>query len=424
MNKILLLAIIGITSLANVKAKTINFKVTNNSGQKILQLEYWLGSQTESLSPNLIYKTKGSLDTLKSKDLILDFHKRKRNTLLIKAYLIGGGYISQSYTIDKGEENPSLEIINIMRKVPTNEFERIKNKFTELRLDSSYVKASVVNGINSLIGSLVIYDSQGAELQKIDPKVLKSKISQTNLPNLKQKITGTFSSETTAKAGVNLPIVTLSSAFSTGDVANFTWEIENVGEYNWSSESGSSLAEMFLDLPQETKDVLVDLYESNKEINMRFIDKAFVIGRLEITTKKSKKINSEIELNASNFVTGNGNYKFVDDLTNSFVVNDIITQIKGYDVTHFLKTLYSKEKAKKPKETLAQDDIRVLLRYYEDLSELNPNEFQKTSNVNQIRRAILNLSEEEQKKLLLAEKQLIPENIDIQKLENQNLAPQ
>ena len=423
MKKLILFAFLTLFVQSALMAKNIKFKVTNKTEQKILKLEYWLGSQTQSLSPNLIYNSKGSLDKDTHQNLTLDFHKRKRNTLLIKAYLIGGGYISQSYTIDKGEENPSLDLINIMQKVPTDEFTKVKSKFTELKLDSGYLKNSVQNGINSLIGSLIVYDANGLEIQKIDPKVLKTKISQTSLPNLKQTIIGTFSSQTSASAGVNLPVVTLSSAFSTGDVANFTWEIENVGQYNWSSENGLSLAQMFLALPQETKDVLVQLYKDNPKVTMKFIDKAFVIGRLEITTKKSRRISSDIELNASSFVTGKGNYMFIDDLTNTFSVSDVITEVEGYNATHYLKSLYLQEEAKK-NNSLAIEEKQLLTENYESLVTLYPKFFKETNDINAMKKAIKLLSTDKNSELLFIDTALVKENIKLENIGNLEIIQQ
>ncbi|WP_438423242.1 hypothetical protein [Aquimarina macrocephali] len=410
--KNLTITIILLLFIQSSWAKDINFKVVNKTEQKILKLEYWFGSQSESMNPGLIYKSKGSIDKLGVKNLILDFHKRRRNTLLIKAYLNGGGYLKDSYTVDKGEITPTLDLINIMQKVPADEFTKVKSKFTELKLDSKNLKISTQTGINSLIGSVIVYDEDGNEIHKIDPKILKTKISQTSLPNLKQTITGIFSSETTASASVNLPIVTLSSAFSTGDVANFTWEIENVGQYNWSSENGLSLAQMFLALPQDTKDVLVQLYKDRPKITMRFIDKAFVIGRLKITTKKSRKVNSKIELNASNFVTGKGNYDFIDDLTRDFTVSGVITEVKGYEATHLLRSLYLKEEARVSR-VLAKEEKQRLKNEYNSLLELYPQYLKQTNNINTMKIAIRNLSSDKNNELRFVKKALKEENINL-----------
>jgi hypothetical protein len=344
MKKIITTLILSILFVTNAFSKSINFSLTNKTEQMITKLEYWLGSSNESNAAGLSYNSKGSLKIDGVIKIPLDFHKRKRNTFLIKAYLKGGGYVTQKYTISKGEKEPSLELYNISEKIPTDEFKKVISKFTELKLDKGYVKISKENGLNSLVGSVIIYDKNGKVISKIDPKILKTKVSSTSLPDLKQKISGTFSSKTAASGDVNLPFVSISSAFENGDVAKFVWEIEDVGQYNWSSENGQDLAELFLGLPDARKKSLVQLYEDNPNLEMKFIDKAFVIGRLEVITHKSKKIASNLELNGANYVTGKGNYLFIDEMKDEFTLKDVITEIDGYNATNILKTLYVQEK--------------------------------------------------------------------------------
>ncbi|NEN25746.1 hypothetical protein G3O08_19840 [Cryomorpha ignava] len=423
MKKIILLTAIAFITQSNIYAKDISFTFTNKTEQMITTLEYWLGSATESNSPNLSYSSKGSLAIDGSIEIPMNFHKTKRNTVMVRAYLKGGGYISQKYTINKGQKTPSLALLNITEKVSTDEFNKVKSKFTELKLDKGYLKTSKENGIDALIGSIIIYDVSDKVIYKIDPKILKTKVSSTSLPDLKQTIEGIFSSETAISGSVNLPFVNISSSFSTGDVAKFIWEIEDVGQYTWSSENGKSLAELFLALPQETKDDLVQLYTDNPKAQMKFIDEAFMIGRLEVTTKKSRKISSTTELNAANYVTGKGNYLFIDDLTDTFVVRDVITEVDGYNATNMLKTLYLKEKAKLQNSMVAQDEDRIK-EEYKFLLKLYPQYLEKTDNVEIMKKAIRDLSKDKEAQLLFINKTLDKEKIKLNDIELENIEKQ
>lgn len=415
MKKIILITALALFSQTFTFAKNIDFTLVNKTEQMITQLEYWLGSATESNSPSLVYNSKGSLSKDGSINVPLRFHKRKRNTVLVKAYLKGGGFIRQKYTITRGETSPTLTLLNISEKVPTDEFKKIKEKLTELKLDKDNLKGGKEVGINALIGSIIIYDSHDKVIHKIDPKVLKTKVSSTPLPDLKQRIEGLFSSETAISGNIKLPFIDISSAFSSGDVVKFIWEIEDVGQYTWSSENGKSLAQLFLALPQETKDVLVQLYNDNPNAKMKFIDQAFMIGRLEISTKKSKKINSNIELNASSFVTGKGNYSFIDELSDEFVVKDIITEIDGYNATILLKTLYLSEQSKIKSSLLSLDNNRIK-EDYKSLFALYPDYLKETDDIEKMKKAIRTLSANENAQLYLFSKSLDKENIKLSEI--------
>ncbi|WP_115460571.1 hypothetical protein [Winogradskyella aurantiaca] len=383
-----------------LSAKQIDFTIKNRTEQIITTLEYWLGSATESLSPGLNFSSKGSLNIDGSKTIPINFHKKKRNTIIVRAYLKGGGFVRQKYTVSKGELTPSIDLMNIAERVPTDEFEKVKRKFTELKLDNGYVKSSELNGLNSVIGSIVIYNQEGKIISKIDPNVLGTKLSGTSLPDLKQTISGLFSSETAFDADVNLPFVSVSSAFGSGDVAKFVYEIEDVGQFTWSSENGTDLAELFFALPDQRKEALVQLYSDHPNAKMEFIDKAFVIGRLEIITQKTRKLDVSAEVNGSTFVTVNGNYNFIDDLKDEFVLNDVITEATGYDATNLLKTLYVQEMTKRA-NLQRQDEINQLREQYASLREQYPELLEETNNVNKMKKAIMDLSDNEEDKLII-----------------------
>lgn len=396
----------------NINAKSISFSVTNKTEQMITKLEYWIGSSNESNSAGLNYSSKGSLAKDGKIDIPLDFHKKKRNTVLFRAYLKGGGYVSQRYTISKGEMNPKLDLFNIAEKIPTDEYKKVITKFTELKLDQGYVKVSEENGLNSLIGSIVIYDKNGKVISKIDPKVLNTRLSSTSLPDLKQKISGTFSSETSASGDVSLPFVSVSSAFESGDVAKFVWEIEDVGQFNWSSEQGKDLAELFFSLPDSRKLALVQLYKDNPDAKMEFIDQAFVIGRLEVITHKSKRISTDLELNGANYVTAKGNYLFIDDLKDEFVLKNVITEVKGYNATNLLKTLYAQELAKTTASNTSSENEK-LKEEYKFLLGLYPEILVETDNISVMKKALKDLSENKDNQLLYIKETLNSEIINL-----------
>jgi hypothetical protein len=398
-------------STLTVSAKTITVKINNKTEQLITQLDYWLGSSTESNGAGIAFSSKGTLQIGSDVTFPVDFHKTKRNTLLVRGYLTGGGYVSQRYTISEGE-NPVITIYNIAVKPKTDELKRVMEKFTELKLsDGNYVKTSKENGIDAYIGAIYIYNGEDI-IYKIAPGVLKTKIRQTSQPSLNQKITGIFSSETSVDGKLNLPFVSASSAFSSGDIAKFSWEIEDVGEYNWSSEDGKDLAELFTKLPQETKNALIKIYENYPNARMKFLDKAFVIGRLEVTTFKSKKIATNIELNGANYVTANGNYLFVDDLKDEFILKDVITEVSGYDATILLKSLYLDYKTQNNIAMKGEEHERIK-QEYNFLRNLYPEYLQETSDVNIMKKALADLANDPKAKISFIKSSLKNEQIKI-----------
>lgn len=412
------LTILGLICTSHLYAANIPVKITNKTDQLITQLDYWFGSSTEANSSNLNFSSKGTLQVEGSLSIPVNFHKTKRTTLLIKGYLIGGGYVSQKYTISEGETNPQISLFNIAVKVRTQEFKDVMDKFSVLKITSGENQASKENALNALIGAVFIYSESAKSnlIYKIAPSVLKTKVNKINQPTLNRKISGTFSSETSVNGNLTLPFVTVSSAFESGDVAKFIWEIEDVGEYNWASEDGKDLAELFTKLPAETKKTLIDLYEKYPEAKMKFIDKAFVIGRLEVTTLKSRKITSSTELNGSSFVTASGNYGFVDELKDDFVLKDVITQIEGYDATILLSSLYLDHKTQNLAALTAAENERVKSEY-NYLRGLYPDILQETQDVNIMKKTMVDLSRNTKLQLSFVKQSLKGEQIAVKTVE-------
>lgn len=415
-NNIFFTVLLALLIPNSIFGKIIPFTIENKTNQMIVKLDYWLGDANQANAAGLNFSSKGAIDKNGKKVIPLDFHKKKRNTLLVKAFLKGGGYVSQKYTINKGEEAPNLSLFNVAEPIPTDEMKKVMERFSKLNLDDGNLKLNLENGINSLIGSIIVYDEGGKIISRIGPKTLKTKVSSIPIPELKQKISGLFSSNTAISGNVSLPIVSTSTSFETGDVAKFVWEIEDVGQYKWSTENNKSLAQLFLAIPQENKDELVLIYEQNPNVTMKFIDEAFVIGRLEVTTYKSKKISSNIELNGANYVTAKGNYMFIDDFKDEMFLKDVVTEVKGYDATNLLKTLYAQEKAKK-EATLSNADNSKIITEYNFLRTLYPDFLIETDDVHVMKKALKDLDKNQEEQILFINKTLEKEKINLNEIQ-------
>lgn len=344
-------------------AKVITVVVHNKTGQLLTSLDYWFGSPTEANASGLNYSSKGTMGEGASLTIPIDFHKKKRNTLLIRGYLSGGGYISQKYTISEGETAPKVAIYNLAVPVNTQDFTDVMNTFSSLKLKNNQYQVSEQNALDALIGSMILYVDENTIKFKILPGDLKTRARKIDVPSLNRTISGVFSSATAINGGLSLPFVSASTTFSSSDVAKFSWEIEDVGEYNWTSLDNKDLATLFNSLSDNSKKVLFDLYEANPNLKMKFIDKAFVIGRLEVKSSKTKKISNDYELNGANYVTAKGNYAFLDNYEDSFILKNVITQIDGYDVTALLSSLYLTHKSEKAAALTAAENDRVKNEY-------------------------------------------------------------
>lgn len=415
MKYLLLTTMTVLTLLPDLQAKTIQVKVSNKTTQLITQLDYWLGSNTESNGANLNYSSKGTLQKDVDIAIPVDYNSKKRNTLLIRGYLTGGGYVSQKYTISDGETIPIvITLYNLAVPVKTQEFNDVMDKFSVLKITNGENLPSTENALDALVGALFIYSDSNNIVYKLTPGVLKTRVKKIDIPTLSRKISGVFSSETAINGKLTLPFVSASTSFESGDVAKFTWEIEDVGEYNWFSEDGIDLAVLFTKLGPETKKVLIDLYEKYPKAKMKFIDKVFVIGRLEVTTSKSKKIATNIELNGANYVTASGNYMFIDGLYNTFVLKNVITQIDGYDATIFLTSLYLDYKNQNAAALTSADNERIKSEY-QYLRRLYPDLLKETTDLNIMKKALTDLAKDT--KLSFIEKSS-GEQISIQTIEN------
>jgi hypothetical protein len=413
-SKILTLISALILATFTTKASPVKVKITNQTKQAIVNLEYWIGSNTESQnSTNLPFMSKGLLQADKTISLTVDFKSDKRNTLVIRGNLSGGGYVQQKYTISDKHEEPEITLQNVAQPINTEAYKIVMDQFSELKIsDSRNVAVDMEVALNALIGSITVYrdSTYKEEIYKLAPRVLGTRVSKVSQPAMNKTIKGTFSSESSVKANVVLPFVSVGSAFEFGDVAKFSWEVEDVGTYIWSSDNGQDLAQLFSKLPEETKKILVNIYMENPKARMKFFDKAFAIGRINMITDRTKKILTNVELNAANYVTGNGNYLFVDDLQQKSQIKQVVSQIEGYDVTIFLSSLYLDYKTQNLAANTTKENERIKSEY-NFLRTLNP-ELQETQDISIMKKALEDLFRDPKKKISFIKEGIKTETID------------
>ncbi|MCB0541441.1 MAG: hypothetical protein KDE33_28295, partial [Bacteroidetes bacterium] len=335
--------------------------INNSTDQRIVQLEYWLGAENQVLSPSNVFKAKGMVEK-DNKNFVINesFHKKKRNALKIRAHLAGGGYVQTQYNISKGEKNASITLFNIAQAVPTDNFKTVIDKFKELSFDKEYLKLTNQNALLSTLGSLILVDSEEKNiLYKITPKELKAQLTDLCQHSNSDYAMGVFSSATSIQGELKLPFVNLNAAFVNGDVSKFTWTIENVGECVWAPENDKDLATLFSELSEKTKDVLLQEYKDHPGSKLKFINKAFLIGRIEVETENSRKIQNNTEISASTFATAKGNYTFENSFSTKNLVGNVVTKVEGYYVTGLLANLYLLRIAKATEQATADENGRI-----------------------------------------------------------------
>ncbi len=352
--------------------------VDNSTGQAILRLDYWIGSETEAQNPNIIYKSKGAIDKdVHNFNIVESFHKTKRNTVLVKASLTGGGYLTSQYNISKDEKTAPIKLINPATKVPEDNFKTVIEKFKEFNFDKQYLKMTDQNALLSTLGAIWVLDSEEKKtLYIITPKELKTQMSKLCQHDNQDVATGTFSSATSIEGGLSLPFVSANTAFTNSDVVKFQWLIENAGECVWAPEGDKDLATLFSELSDKTKEALVQVYKDNPGAKLKFINKAYVIGRIELETIKSKSINSNTQVTGSSFVSIKGNYTFEDATASKNLIKNVITKVDGYYQTSLLSNLYllnhaaSKLQATEAEKGRIRNEFVYLLNLYP--TQLNP----------------------------------------------------
>lgn len=360
--------------------------IDNNTGQRIASLKYWIGPESQSENPNIQFRERPALDSGQQDYTIpVSFHRKKRNCIIVRAYLAGGGYTKAKYSIEEGETRAEIPLFNPANRVPGDNFKSVIDKFREFNFDREYLKITSTNGLKSTLGGLIVVDeSEKTILYTITPKELKSELPNICTHANRDFATGTFSSSTAVSGNLSLPFVSVNTAFSSGDVAKFKWTIENVGECRWAPIGDKDLATLFSELSQRTKSTLIQIYKDNPNAKMKFINNAFVIGRIEIETIKSKSVDYNSELTGSSFVTAKGNYGFVEDYRTENVVNDIITRVDGHYVTSLLANLYlldlaeSKMKLTDEQNDRLKSEFNYLLKLYaDDLTPTDDTEIMK-----------------------------------------------
>jgi len=391
--------------------------IRNETGQRIDKLQYWLGSENQSQNPNKQFKSRSAIPKGRRHKIPVKFHRKKRNSIIVKAYLAGGGYVSAEYSVERGEKKALIPLYSPAKKVPQDDFEKIIKKFKEFNFDEKYLKLTTTNGLKSTLGGIIVVDkSEKKVLYKITPKELKSEMSGICRHTNRDYTYGIFSSKTAINGNLSLPFVRTSLAFTQGDVAKFKWTIENVGECRWIPPKNKDLATLFSELSLTTKDALIQIYKSNKGAKMKFINRAFIIGRIEIETFKSKSINRNTELTGSSFITGKGNFELIDEYKSETTINDVITKVDGYYVNSLLVNLYLLHLADK-KNKLTQKENTRLKNEFKYLSSLYPGEFSPTNDLELMKKQILELRKKNGGKISYLKKKEGDTKIKLDKIE-------
>lgn len=387
-------SIFGFLLLLTITALGQNvITIDNSTDQRITKLDYWIGPENQVQNPGLLYKSKGAIEKDNHEFKIDErFHKTKRNAILIRATLGGGGYITSQYNISRQETSVKISLFNPGEEVPKDNYQSVISKFREFNFDRDYLKLNHQNALLTILGALYLYDSTGTKiLYIVTPKELKSNLSEICVQNNLDFAQGTFSSETAVSGNLNLPFVSVNSAFSNGDVAKFLWSIENVGECVWSPANNNDLATLFSDLSQKTKDALLRTYIENPGSKLRFINKVFLIGRIEIETEKAKQISFNTELTGSSFVTAKGNYSFIDAFKTKNIINTVVTKFDGYFVTGLLSNEYLLVQAQANNNLTEKENQRVQ-EEFNYLLNLYPNLLTSTTDIELMKKQIVELN--------------------------------
>jgi|GEM_PF-1634706 len=370
-----------------------NIIIDNHTYQRIYPLQYWIGPETQSENPNIQYRERPGLDSGQlGYKVPLNYHKKKRNTIRVKAYLSGGGYITAKYNIENGEPEARIPLYNPSSFTSEDDFKTVIEKFKEFNFDKGYLKITSLNGLQSTLGGIIIVDeSEKIVLYNITPKELKSELPNICKHSNIDYAMGTFSSKTSASGNISLPFVSVNSAFSSGDLASFKWTIENAGECLWSPPGEKDLATLFSELSPKTKNALIQVYKENPKSRMKFINKVFTIGRIEVETTKSKSIERNAEILGSSFVTAKGNFNLIDDFITENIINDIITKVDGHYITGLLANLYLLNLAETEIKLSEQENTR-LINEFKYLLNLYPDELNSTDDPELMKKQIIDLN--------------------------------
>lgn len=382
MGRIICWGLFIVQAVAVLAQNTIT--VDNATGQVVIALEYWLGRDKEAYNPGLVFKSKGPIERDNHAFVIGEsFHKKKRNTILLKATLAGGGFVRILYNIGAGETAVKIKLLHPGLSVPAEDFQNVLAKFRQFRFDRDFLKISSANALQSLLGALYLMDEKEEKiLYIVTPTELKSALKTPCAVATMDKAEGVFSSSTAISGGLSLPFVDIGSSFDSGDVCKFTWKVENAGECVWAPPEDADLATLFSRLSEETKRVLLQSYIARPQVRLKFINRIFVIGRIELETVKSRKVSNTTELNAGCFVTAQGNYSLLDDYRTSSKIEGVVTKADGYFVNGLLRNLYLLSMARK--RVLTRAEKERLRREYGELNARDPHTFSWLDRVDEI----------------------------------------
>jgi hypothetical protein len=320
MRYLLFLFAFGLQSTNINAAEKVNFKIKNATNDSIfVGIEYTVpfnDSKREHWSGYIA----------KHAEILTASIKMEKNTI-IKAYCLlkeGGRMDIRKLTVTGKLENEPLTVTqNDLKTTGTlttllSSTDKLLQFDTSLFLEKSDYSPKNINALyNRYLGGLVVYRDTMIEAKKV--RIIEDYVDPIELTTImKTPTNGTiqddrkyyFKTNNGFNLGANVPGIAKGNfSLNSESLYELSMVYQGCGVVDWVKGDEESISDKFKNsLSANTHYRLAKIKEKHPDIVIRQIDKAYILSGIYYELNEYSKAGAEVDISASSFITGSGNY--------------------------------------------------------------------------------------------------------------------
>lgn len=230
---------------------------------------------------------------------------------------------------------------------------------------------------NTYFGGLSLR-KDSIEIDRIEPTVVKSKVSPIQYGSINKTIEVFFSGDFITQNNGEVPgIASASINASNNELYKLKYNLNDIGTVVWSTANGKSITKLFSEMDKIDREALIKRYLNDSTLTLHQYDHMYLFETLTLQVEKYKRTSTTIDANVPIFFTNNTAFKKEDSETFLTTANNTVLNVwSEKDVTNLMVQAakeYLEEKEKLIKLARNNNDAQKIAEsIFEKQNEITP----------------------------------------------------
>ena len=190
---------------------------------------------------------------------------------------------------------------------------------------------------NTFFGGLSLR-KDSVEIDRIEPTVIKSKVSPIQYGSINKTIEVFFSGDFITQNNGEVPgIASASINASNNELYKLKYNLNDIGTVVWSTANGKSITKLFSEMDKIDREALIKRYLNDSTLTLHQYDHMYLFETLTLQVEKYKRTSTTIDANVPIFFTNNTAFKKEDSETFLTTANNTVLNVwSEKDVTNLM----------------------------------------------------------------------------------------